>query len=516
MSANPIRQIEEAIFLLRRLETRAWLLYLLAAVPFSLALLQFVRDMSTSHLAPRCALDSLACALAFLWAAAWKAKFGAALLAKMNGPGFPSSEGRFWRAFYRQSVLQALKLVVWPFALISILPIPFTTLFFRNAAIEAGSAHTTLPGIVRKSARRASHNLPGSWLAIFILSVIYLIAFINVYLLMALLPFLLRMFSGVETLFTRNSGALFGFNVFSVVVVVTWLLIDPLLLSYAAVRCFHTEARTDARDLLAKLRPLAALALVLLFFAPAPNLFALSKEQLSHAVEQAAKSDDYAWLRAQKQPANPKENTFFANLNRDIENLSHTVGSWLSGVRDWLRRLLQSTPASPSEPAARPITGDVRWLLYALAAIVLLAALMIVFRRTAKPALSVLTSSPHTPAPDLGKDNILASDLPEEEWLRMASELLAKGESRLGVRALYLSNLSYLASRHLIQIARSKSNSIYETELRRRPHSADVSPPFAWSNRAFERVWYGFHDVSSDLVEAFQHNVEVIRRHGKA
>jgi hypothetical protein len=98
----------------------------------------------------------------------------------------------------------------------------------------------------------------------------------------------------------------------------------------------------------------------------------------------------------------------------------------------------------------------------------------------------------------------------------MARELLAKGELRLGVRALYLSNLSYLGGEQFIHIARSKSNAIYERELRLRPGSTEVSTPFAQSNRSFERVWYGFHEVTPELVEGFQQNVEAIRRHAKA
>jgi len=94
------------------------------------------------------------------------------------------------------------------------------------------------------------------------------------------------MFSGVETLFTRNPESLGGFNVFCVVLAITWLIIDPLVLSYAVVRCFYTEARTDGRDLLTRLRPAAVLALVLLALPFSPRLSAetISKDKLSQAM----------------------------------------------------------------------------------------------------------------------------------------------------------------------------------------------------------------------------------------
>ena len=519
MDTNPIRQIEEAIFLLRRQDMRAWSQYLLAAVPFLLSLLLFVHDMSAGYLASRCAIEALACTVAYLWASTWKAKFGATLLATMNGQQLTSPQGSFWHALYLQSIIQTLKLLLFPFAIASIVPLAWTSSFFRNATVEAGLADSSLRSVLRKSAKRAGVNGRSNWIAIGILTVIYLVTFINVYILLVLLPLLLRMFSGVETLFTRNPESLGGFNVFCVVLAITWLIIDPLVLSYAVVRCFYTEARTDGRDLLTRLRPAAVLALVLLALPFSPRLSAetISKDKLSQAIDQASKGDDYAWLRAQQHKSKEDDNNFFARLNRDIDNLFKTVGSLFSGLRDWLKGLLdKAAKNAPAESPNQPINGSVHWLLYVLAAVVLLAAIVVIWRTANKPALPSIVSSAPLPTPDITQDNVLASDLPEEEWLRMARELLAKGELRLGVRALYLSNLSYLGGEQFIHIARSKSNAIYERELRLRPGSTEVSTPFAQSNRSFERVWYGFHEVTPELVEGFQQNVEAIRRHAKA
>jgi hypothetical protein len=525
MATHPIRQIEEAIFLLRRQDMRGWLQYLLAAVPLLLTLLMFVHDMSARYLANRCALESLICVMAFFWANAWKAKFGGTLLASMNGPASPSPQGSFWRALYLQSILQTLKLIALPFAIASILPAAWTSSFFRNAAIEASLPDSTLRTVISKSARRASVNARGNWQGLSILILIFLLTFVNVYALTLLLPFLFRMFTGVETLFTLDSKTLVSFSVFCVVVAVTWLLIDPLVLSYAVVRCFYTEARTDGRDLLARLRPaVAAIAVLLLALTPVHKLSAqdlsvdsVSKEKLSRAVEHASKSDDYAWLRAQ-QISKDGENSFLARLNHDINNIFQTVGSWLSGIRNWLRRLFEKAqPDSPNPPPERLASGgDVRWLLYALAALVLVAALIVVWRSRVKTPEPGIVSSAAIPMPDLHKENVLASDLPEEEWLRLAREFLAQGEFRLAVRAMYLSNLSYLGSQQFIQIARSKSNSIYERELRLRPRGTQVFAPFAQSNRSFERAWYGFHEVTPEFVAVFQQDVEAIRQHVKA
>lgn len=523
MNTNSIRPVEEAIFLLRRLTLREWLPYLLAAVPFLLLLLQFVRDMSDPLLAGRCALDSLLCTAAFFWASAWKARFGATLLETMNEANGLSERGGFWHALYLQSILQTLKLIFLPFAALSVLPLAWTSLFFRHATIEAGLVGGTLGSVIAKSARRASMDTRANWVGIFILVVLGVIVFLNVYTLLAVLPMLLRMFSGIETAITRNTGSLFGFNVFSVVVAVTWLLVDPLVLAYAAVRCFYSEARTDGRDLLAKLRPVAAAAaLLLLLFVPCqrvsaqhPSAHSVSKDDVSRALQKAVTSDDYGWLRIRQQ-TKQRQDPFIESINQAISDFFKKLDSLWAAFRNWLRRTAEKngTPSGGSI-SGRPPSGDIRWLLYVLAGVVLAAAFIVIWKSGVKSIEPNLSSSRVASAPDLDKNNVLASDLPEEEWLRLAREFLAQGESRLAVRALYLSNLSYLGSQRFIQIARSKSNAIYERELRRSPHGGPVSTPFAESNRGFEQVWYGFHEATPEMVAALQRDGEAIRQNAK-
>ena len=258
MAANPIRQLEEAIYLLRRQDARSWSEYLLGATPLLLGLLKFVHDMSAGYLASRCAFEAFICALLFFWGSAWKAKFGGTLLLSMSRGGVAATSGGFWHALYLQSVIQTAKLVILPFAIVSILPSAWASSFFRNATVEASLPGNSLRSVIAKSAKRANVNAKGNWIGIAILIVIALLTFLNVYILIGALPFLLRMLSGVETEFTRSINALFGFNVFCVVVALSWFILDPLVLAYSVVRCFYAEARTDGRDLLAQLRNVAA------------------------------------------------------------------------------------------------------------------------------------------------------------------------------------------------------------------------------------------------------------------
>jgi len=121
-----------------------------------------------------------------------------------------------------------------------------------------------------------------------------------------------------------------------------------------------------------------------------------------------------------------------------------------------------------------------------------------------------------TPVPDITREDLDATALPEEGWLNLAAELMQKGELRLALRAFYLATLAYLARRELITIAKYKSDREYELELRRRshiqPHLAGV---FAENRALFESAWYGLHEVTPGIMERFSRNQEKIRSHAQ-
>ena len=82
-------------------------------------------------------------------------------------------------------------------------------------------------------------------------------------------------------------------------------------------------------------------------------------------------------------------------------------------------------------------------------------------------------AQPVTEAPpvDLADENTGADRLPEDGWIALALELIARGDFRLAMRAYYFASLAHLAARQLIGLGRYKSNRDYEMELRRRSHA---------------------------------------------
>ena len=111
---------------------------------------------------------------------------------------------------------------------------------------------------------------------------------------------------------------------------------------------------------------------------------------------------------------------------------------------------------------------------------------------------------PEPVAPDVLVDESAAAETSDDQWLQHARALAGQGELRRAVRALYLACLSDLARRELLILARAKSNRDYERELRRRGSTVPHVPSlFAENVRQFERVWYGRHEATGEIVRGF-------------
>ena len=114
--------------------------------------------------------------------------------------------------------------------------------------------------------------------------------------------------------------------------------------------------------------------------------------------------------------------------------------------------------------------------------------------------------------PDVADENVGADQLPEDGWSRLARELLERGELRLALRAFYLASLASLADRNLITLAKFKSNLEYQRELDRRAHALPVvTGAFGENLSVFERVWYGLHEVTPEMLREFAVRVDKVR-----
>jgi hypothetical protein len=114
--------------------------------------------------------------------------------------------------------------------------------------------------------------------------------------------------------------------------------------------------------------------------------------------------------------------------------------------------------------------------------------------------------------PDLSREDVTADQLPEDQWLALATKLAGEGELRLAIRALFLSALATMAGRNWIALARFKSNRDYEREFRRRAVSLPQAlSAFSMLTMIYNRIWYGLHEPSPELVAECQESVRVLK-----
>jgi hypothetical protein len=205
---------------------------------------------------------------------------------------------------------------------------------------------------------------------------------------------------------------------------------------------------------------------------------------------------------------------FVKVTDRIVDGLSaakDAAGNFIHSLFDWLKRQLDLIPAAP--PGAMPATGLHRGI-YILIAAVAFFALWIAWRRRwfgrARPKLANIHS---LPAIDLQAEDLTADRLPEESWLRLAARSLEERNFRSALRAFYLANLAWLGRRELLTIHPGKTNREYEIELRRKARSlAEARRLFSVNVAAFERAWYGLHEVTADDAAEFRRRVDAMKQ----
>ena len=245
----------------------------------------------------------------------------------------------------------------------------------------------------------------------------------------------------------------------------------------------------------------------------------VSPPALDRSIHDVLSRREFTW-RSPRPPVARDANTNQGPIGRFLDSVgtwikaqTKKVGDWFNDLWEKIRRWThRDEPVSaPSAPSVNP-APLMRPTLYVVAALLALGVIYLIWsgargwRRTAR--LDGRTLDPDfgkTLPPDLSAEDVLATQLPEDEWLALARRLLESGERRLALRALYLSLLAGLGARGLLVVARHKSNRDYFNELRRRTRDRPELPgAFGRSVRAFERVWYGSDAVDDGLLASFE------------
>jgi hypothetical protein len=332
---------------------------------------------------------------------------------------------------------------------------------------------------------------------------------------------------------------------FAVVCSLSYLYLDPLMKACYCLRCFYGESIQTGEDLKIELRSrtglgsvTALLIAVLLIFAPFNKSLAqsspavgsskgnpISAQQLNSAIESIIHYPEYSWRLPRERPPDivAKHSAFYDFIDSIINTLKtgwNYVKKGLAKVWNFIKKILSRImPPLPKleKPDSHWTTFSRVWIIIPLSCIVIVLAFLAWRawrgRRPRTVTADVAVQSP----PDITREDLDATALPEEGWLNLAGELMEKGELRLALRALYLATLAYLARLEFVTLAKYKSDREYELELRRRSHSQPLLAGVFAENRAlFESGWYGLHEVTPGIMERFSRNQESIRGHAQS
>jgi hypothetical protein len=514
--------IEEAFVLLRSAPASALATYYLGTVPFVAGFLVFCSDLAGSASASeRIGGATFAMALLFFWMKFFHARFARQLLDLVGGrEAQPLTVGEVIRIASSQAIIQSTGLFVVPIAAIAVVPLGWVYAFYQNASV-LDDGRMKVRDLNRISWQQALLWPIQNHLVLGILSTFGLYVFINWISLGFLGPQLLKMFFGVESVFTQNPTGMLNTTFFAAMVALTYLSIDPLIKAGYVLRCFYGRSVRSGDDLKTEIRRasgrIAAIAGCILLFIGVPSLPAQSStpapavqgEKLDEAITTVLKQDKYTW-RKPPEKAPEKKGGFLLDFLKSIREFFQKIGDW---INDTIRKIIEWIFPRDRQSDSK---GGSSWTIPNLGLLFIVLALAIAafgfgavqIVRTRRKT-GVVQSTASTTTPDISDENTRADELPEDDWTRMGRSLLEQGDLRLALRAFYLASLAHLASRGLITITRSKSNRDYELELRRRGHSIPELPALFGENVGiFDRIWYGLHDVNTDLVRHFVGNLE--------
>jgi hypothetical protein len=289
------------------------------------------------------------------------------------------------------------------------------------------------------------------------------------------------------------------------------------------VRCFQAESLETGEDLRAGLRTIrqsmrVGAAVLLLSIAggssmAAPQAPDLPPAELERSVRQAMQAHEYDW-RIPPPPASSTASTPWLvrvtdRLVDGVRSVTSRIGDAIRKFFDWLQEKLGTVPVTP---AGTPPAKGLHWGLYVLIAAVIALAAWLAWRalRSRKPKSQ---AGAGVVAPiSLAAEDLTPDLLPEDRWLELAERCLLENNLRFAMRAFFLAGLAWLGRSGYITIHPGKTNHEYELELRRRARTLPAARQhFADSIGAFERVWYGMHEISGEDVRQFRARIQEMK-----
>ncbi|HUA62718.1 MAG TPA: DUF4129 domain-containing protein [Verrucomicrobiae bacterium] len=551
--SNPVALLEDAAHLLRQAPLDVMLRHWIGSVPFALGVLLFWDDQSHHNSDARCAAGALILAILLIWMNCWRGVYAGRLHRQLSGaPDRPWDGRRVRNLIAGQSFLAGAKMLLLPISLLAIFPFATTVAFFRNTAVFAGRADLDPLALIAKARRLSKIDKFQCWMLQALILLLTIGVWLNVGVACIILPSLIKILTGYESIFSRSGESFFENRLFLMVTLgLTWLVFDPFLQAVYTLRCFQGDSVETGEDLRAGLRRVRAgeseveegsrqttnndrlphvdrnnrrlpqamvkgavlLALLEILALPIRAADAVAPSDLQRAVRAAMQSPEYSW----RIPPPPQAASNAPWIIQATERALRAIENGIDWVFDHLMRLLRwifgglnigPLPTGGTAPSAALHIG-----LWLLAAVTVALAGMVIWRALANRKKMAKPAPVKTTVVRLDDEGLTADRLPEEGWIEMAEQARAEGNLRLALRAFYLANLAWLGRQEFIGIHPGKTNREFERELRRRTQANPEAREFFSANvLAFERAWYGLHEVSEENLTDFRRRYDEIKR----
>ena len=516
VTPGAIPLLEEAVHLLRRTPRTTLVCHLLGTAPFALALLLFWNDVNNSRtIDSTVARESMVLALLLVWMNCWRAVFACRLRRQLSASAdTPWTWRRTWNLVAGQAFLGATKLVILPLAALTVFGFAWTVAFYRNATALADRADLDPVQLMARARHLAGLDRKQGWLILPIVGFLGLLFTANLGLTLAMLPQLIRTLTGYESQFSRG-GPFYIFTPLFLwaTLAISWMIFDPFVQAVYCLRSFYGESITTGEDIRAGLRILTAAAVILLVLLPIHIFAAVPATQLEQSVRQAMQASEYDWrLPVPAAPAPQGIPWLVRVTDRLIEGLK-SIGRDRQGHRRVFRLAAQTVRRVGC--SARRWAPQKRFAMAALSSDRLraLSGRWYAWRRRWFQRARPRPAKPSLEAVRLDAEELTADRLPEESWLELAARSIGERNFRFALRAYYLANLAWLGRNQYLTIHPGRTNREYELELRRKARPfAEARQLFAANIVAFERAWYGEHDVSADNAAEFRERIERIKQ----